>query len=505
MSPSRIRHVVAICWLVSACSTEKLLEPEGQFTLSPRDALVHEGGVLELDALTASDGPPLAGPVSWSSSDVNVAAVDANGLLTALAPGQTRIKASAGSSIDSILVTVQGDDGVSLEAFGNTNCGLTTTDGAVCWGHNSYGQTGTRVASNIVWTPTPVVASVTWRSLAGSFNHVCGVDTQLDVYCWGRNSLGQLGMGIQSELAIPSSRVVGGLKFITVAAGGAEWQSNIESEPYAAQQTCALTQRGEAYCWGMSGDPETTGETLSAVPRAVAPAVRFASISVGNGYACGISIDRRAWCWGNNQLGQLGRPAAEFDRAPRPIASALRFERISAGGIHACALTVDGKAWCWGANASLQVGTATSGTCPFRGAAIPCQATPVEVPGGHRFTKISAGSWGIVRTIFDPLIGYESHTCGITADEQIVCWGWNARNQITQRLDITDPLAIGPTAPNRDGLRFREVSAGAMHTCAVTVSNRGYCWGDGGRGQQGVPQSEVTSHYRALPSALVFR
>ncbi|HEX7478653.1 MAG TPA: hypothetical protein VF331_12655 [Polyangiales bacterium] len=65
----------------------------------------------------------------------------------------------------------------------------------------------------------------------------------------------------------------------------------------------------------------------------------------------------------------------------------------------------------------------------------------------------------------------DSHTCGITPDARIVCWG-----------DGTDPKAkqdinYGQSAPP-DGT-FKEVSAGGVHTCAIATDDTLVCWGAG--------------------------
>ncbi len=457
-------------------------------------------------AAERADGQETLVPSAWTSSDNAVATVETGGVVTAIAPGVVRIVARAGTTADSVTVTVQRGEGGTIEAFGDTNCGLTVSSGAVCWGHNGFGVTGTRLNDPIVWTPVPVAASVTWRSIDGSWNHVCGVDTQFDAYCWGHNAVGQLGMGTVGLPVIPSSRVVGDRKFVAVSAGGAEWDATNRAEVNQAQQSCGLTREGHAFCWGLAGNFETSGEHPSSAPRAVAPGVRFASISVGNGFACAISIERRAWCWGNNDLGQLGRVPIAFDRSPRPVQSALKFERISAGGLHACALTDDGSAWCWGANESLQLGSTSSRTCLYRGAALRCETAPVRVPGSDKFSAISAGSWGLAPVPGTPFSGYSSHSCGVTLARSIVCWGSNANSQVWRRLNFDEPPAVPPTPALFQGIQFRSVSAGARHTCAVSTDNRAYWWGSPIRGQTGVPSGEVRfNDYASVAGGFVFR
>ena len=51
------------------------------------------------------------------------------------------------------------------------------------------------------------------------------------------------------------------------------------------------------------------------------------------------------------------------------------------------------------------------------------------------------------------------------------CWG--SRRKLgdgTTGRSLTPVAVVG-------GLRFREVSAGAVHTCGVTTGNLAYCWG----------------------------
>jgi alpha-tubulin suppressor-like RCC1 family protein len=67
----------------------------------------------------------------------------------------------------------------------------------------------------------------------------------------------------------------------------------------------------------------------------------------------------------------------------------------------------------------------------------------------------------------------QAHTCGLTLDGRLYCWGSNAFGQlgdgtITHRLK---PVAVA------GALRFRQVSAGSWHTCGVTTDYRAYCWG----------------------------
>ena len=489
---------------LTGCRTDHILEPSFGFTVGPRSSFVQEGMLVQLTPLVADGMQVPATAPAWSSSNVSVASVNDAGLVTALSAGSAFIRANWGAEADSVEITVKRSEGSSLVAFGKTTCGATTTAGEVCWGENRYGQTGTRVAAEVVFVPTPVPAAVTWRSIGGAWNHACGVDTLFDLYCWGLNNVGQLGMGTFSDPVLPSRKVESEKKFVAVSAAGPELQASVDEETFKSQLTCALTRDGEAYCWGFTGSVQRSGEGPSNIPKPVARGIQFASISVGNAYVCGVARDRRGYCWGNNDLGQLGRETSAFDRSVGEIAGNLRFESISAGGLHACGITTDAAAYCWGANETLQLGASTISTCNFRGAPRKCSKTPVAVGGGFRFTSVVASSWGSTTATTSFVPQYREHTCGLTIDQRIVCWGTNDAERIVSRIDVNDPFELPPTLLPF-GEKFLTVAVGEAHTCAVLVGGQVWCWGDWVRGQRGIPPVEHPLDINAVAGTYVFK
>jgi hypothetical protein len=80
--------------------------------------------------------------------------------------------------------------------------------------------------------------------------------------------------------------------------------------------------------------------------------------AVGADNACTITNDGNAWCWGRNRFGQLGgnfiNPySSEATLVTKP--SLASFTNIAVSNSHVCARTNDGKAWCWGDNNSGQL------------------------------------------------------------------------------------------------------------------------------------------------------
>lgn len=86
---------------------------------------------------------------------------------------------------------------------------------------------------------------------------------------------------------------------------------------------------------------------------------RFASVSMGADHLCGVTTSGAAYCWGANDYGQLGvggllrRP---LSIEPVPVAGDLTFSMVSGGFSHTCGVTTDGLVYCWGENNVGQLG-----------------------------------------------------------------------------------------------------------------------------------------------------
>jgi CSLREA domain-containing protein len=73
------------------------------------------------------------------------------------------------------------------------------------------------------------------------------------------------------------------------------------------------------------------------------------------------------------------------------------------------------------------------------------------------------------------------HSCGLTTDHTVECWGDNSYGQLAD--GGTDPISQPETVP-LDGDAIA-VSAGANHTCALLVDSTVECWGDNNSGEIG--------------------
>ena len=140
---------------------------------------------------------------------------------------------------------------------------------------------------------------------------------------------------------------------------------------------CALAQ-GTVYCWGRN----TTGavgnstkfDVRTPVPVALMGAASIRDVAVSNVTTCAVDQRGRAYCWGDNTSGQLGSGDAEFTLNPvvveglkSEVLKDARVVQIAAMDNATCALLEDGSVQCWGSNSLGQLGIGTKDDLPHYG------------------------------------------------------------------------------------------------------------------------------------------
>jgi alpha-tubulin suppressor-like RCC1 family protein len=304
---------------------------------------------------------------------------------------------------------------------------------------------------------TVAPAGLVFISVTAGTIHSCGVTTAGSAYCWGNNDVGELGNGNLTTVQMTPVAVGGGLQFAALSAG--------------QEFTCGVTLAGAAYCWGANNLGQlgngTVDQTVAPLPHpsptAVAGGLSFASVSAGTGHVCGITTAGAAFCWGENSQGGLGDGQfGGIASSPVAVLGGPSFAAISAGELLSCGIATVGAAYCWGGNGDGELGDGDA--VLGRGG----QASPVSVVGGLTFTALSTGF---------------SHTCGVTLPGAAYCWG---RGGNGERGDGTFGFPVNSPVAVVGGLTFAGVSAsGLAHTCGVASTGAAYCWGYDGNGQLG--------------------
>jgi alpha-tubulin suppressor-like RCC1 family protein len=229
--------------------------------------------------------------------------------------------------------------------------------------------------------------------------------------------------------------------------------------------SCAVRTDGSLLCWGQN-DRDQTGTGLTTdVPRPTA--IQAAGIDdwlVVDGsltHACAVQSDHTLWCWGDNEAGKLGdNSTTDSDVPVQADAPSADWLAVAPGFVHTCAVKLDGTVWCWGRSLSGQLG---NGSTEVDGSQVPVQAG-----SGSNHTFVTSG---------------EQHTCALSQDETLWCWGNNAPGQVgIGSFEVREPV---PKQVGTAGDQWISVAAGWFHTCAVKRPGTLWCWGDGFAGATG--------------------
>ena len=248
----------------------------------------------------------------------------------------------------------------ALAAGGDFSCGIGTDAAAYCWGGNGDGTlgNGTTNASDDDSLPAPVLGGAgSWRAIGGGWNFVCGLGTDSLAYCWGKNGNGQLGNGTTRDDSLPVLVLPG-------QNAGGTWDAL--SVDYGT--VCGL-RLATAYCWGYGSDGQLGNGTTAddSQPAIVLPGANsvgtWRAVDPGTGHTCGIATDGTGYCWGSNGAGQLGNGSrgSTDDSLPVAIVSGpATWKAIAAGEAFSCGIGSDDALYCWGQNNVGQLGNGTT-------------------------------------------------------------------------------------------------------------------------------------------------
>lgn len=222
--------------------------------------------------------------------------------------------------------------------------------------------------------------------------------------------------------------------------------------------TCGLTAEGRAYCWGSNQVGQLGDGTTSqrSVPTPVAGGYTFTVLAAGGRSTFGITTDGQTLAWGSNENGQLGDGTTTNRLVPTPVLGNHTFRSLSAGWRYVIGLTSDGQAFAWGDNSFGQLGDGTNTD----------RHEPTPLAGNHTFRSVSAGS---------------QHSLGLTPAGQALAWGFNHEGQLGDGTTVNRWI---PT-PVVGGHVFLSISAGRQHSIALTPSGKAWAWGWNEYGQIG--------------------
>ena len=251
---------------------------------------------------------------------------------------------------------------------------------------------------------------------------------------------------------------------------------------------CALDPSGVVTCWG-----EDSAGQVSDWGKWRYQSQRFAQISAGSFFTCGILTDDSVMCWGypEQEDGSHREPDhrdwSEWTANPDPAyegwvntpPDTVKFRKgsLSVGNFHACAIQTDGELACWGKAGDERLvipaddGEAISdwtlveagfaNACAIReGGSVTCFGRTT-----HGRSDGPAGDGPFI----DVTVGVYNG-CALAGDGSVECWGDHpGLAEQYNRLINTAPAGVTFTAI--------EMSTTEFYSCGIAQAGDLHCWG----------------------------
>ncbi|MEK9695151.1 MAG: hypothetical protein VW270_05260 [Candidatus Poseidoniales archaeon] len=242
-----------------------------------------------------------------------------------------------------------------LAIHGDGGCALNSDRTVSCWGYGRHGQYGDGTIDYNADLKTASITNVV--DLAAGGSHICAVVDNGTAWCWGRDDGNQLGNNAAADTSQISD---GGSSTPQAVHGGIT--NFIQIEAYTTTSCAVTDNGtvwcwGNNTV-GQLGDGTTTSRDYPVQVQNITDALE---VYVGNGIACA-TVNKRLdlKCWGNYYLGDGSSTASSTPVTVTETngwGADYTFDDVAVGQSSICAYNLaNNEAFCWGNNGEGQLG-----------------------------------------------------------------------------------------------------------------------------------------------------
>ncbi|XP_014524438.1 ultraviolet-B receptor UVR8 isoform X2 [Vigna radiata var. radiata] len=323
-----------------------------------------------------------------------------------------------------VVCTALRNENLKAIACGGAHTLFLTDDGCVyATGLNDFGQLGVSESKHYSVEPLRVFGEEKKIvQISAGYNHSCAITVDGELYMWGKNTSGQLGLGKRAPNIVPLPTKVEYLDGI-----------NIKMAALGSEHTVAISDGGEAFSWGMGVSGRLGHGHESSI---------LGFFSSSSEYTPRLIKDLE----GIKEMSDVTRPSL--------ITELPYSKEVACGGYHTCVLTNSGELYTWGSNENGCLGIGSSDVIHL----------PEQVQGPFLKSSVSQVSCGW------------KHTAAIS-EGRVFTWGWGGSNGTFSEDGHSSSGQLGHgsdvdyISPTRvcfgEDVKALQVSCGFNHTGAI--------------------------------------
>lgn len=349
-------------------------------------------------------------------------------------------------------------DSVRSVACGGAHTLFLTESGRVyASGLNDFGQLGISDDKSYTMGPTKVIGiEKEVKCISAGYSHSCAITVDGELFMWGKNSSGKLGLGKSAPKVVAKPFKVAYLTGMS-----------IEKAALGSEHSIAVTDEGVTLSWGAGSSGRLGHDRRSGLlgflsssseytPRLIKrlEGIKVRGVAAGLLHSACIDENGTVFIFGERATDKLRLANSDYHTGLSRMAELPFSEEVACGGYHTCVITRSGELYTWGSNENGCLGIGCTDVVHF----------PERVEGPFLRQSVSKVSCGW------------KHTAAIS-DGHIFTWGWggshgtfsvDGHSSGGQLGHGTDVDYIQPTMIDfGSNVKALEVSCGFNHTGAI--------------------------------------